>query len=64
MKWCIFNAVNEIDKNENIMLTKRNAGDTKRIDLAAAVIDALSEIQGLRDAVEFDRYIKSDEFGL
>lgn len=64
LKWCIFNAVNEIDKNENIMLTKKNAGDTRRIDLVSAVIDALSEIQGLRDAVAFDSYIKSDEFGL
>jgi phage terminase large subunit-like protein len=63
LKWCIFNAVNETDKNENIMLTKKNAGDTKRIDLAAAVIDALSEIQSLRDAVAFDSYVKSDEFG-
>lgn len=39
------------DSKENIMVTKKYAGDTKRIDLLAAAITALTRIQALREAI-------------
>lgn len=42
LEWCISNAYQEQDSNENIKLSKKNAKDTQRIDLAAAVINALT----------------------
>jgi phage terminase large subunit-like protein len=49
LKWCIANAVTETDSNENIKLSKRNATDTKRIDLIAAVINAMVRLPALRE---------------
>jgi len=50
LKSAVANAMQETDKNENIMLTKKNASDTKRIDPLAAVIDALVHVQDLKEA--------------
>jgi phage terminase large subunit-like protein len=41
LTWCLANAMVVADKQENIMLSKKNASDTKRIDLLAAVITGL-----------------------
>lgn len=53
LKWCIGNAQQIVDSNENIKLSKKNASATKRIDLLAAVINALVRIESLRDASRF-----------
>lgn len=50
LKWCAGNAVQIQDSNENIKISKKYANDTKRIDLLAAVINALVRIQSLKDA--------------
>jgi phage terminase large subunit-like protein len=50
LKWCVGNARQEQDKNENIQLTKKNADDTRRIDLLAAIINAIVRIESLREA--------------
>ena len=50
LRWCVGNAVQEQDSNENIKLTKKNADDSRRIDLLAAIINALVRIESLRDA--------------
>lgn len=63
LKWCVGNAVQIVDTNENIMLSKKNAGDTRRIDLLAALINALVRIQPLKEAVNYAEYVKSDDFG-
>lgn len=63
LKWCAFNAVQIVDTKENIMLSKKRAGDNRRIDLLAATITALVRIQSLRDAVDYAAYIKSADFG-
>lgn len=47
LKWCLANAVTETDSNENIKLSKRNASDTKRIDLIAATINAMVRLPAL-----------------
>jgi phage terminase large subunit-like protein len=48
LRWCLANAKTETDSNGNIKLSKKNASDTKRIDLAVAVIDALVRLPALR----------------
>lgn len=50
LKWCVANAVVEQDANENIKISKKNAGDTKRVDLLAAGINAMVRVQALRDS--------------
>lgn len=50
LTWCVGNAVQQVDSNENIKITKKNVNDTKRIDLLAAVINAMVRIQSLREA--------------
>lgn len=50
LTWCVGNAVQQQDSNENIKITKKNVNDTKRIDLLAAVINGLVRIQSLREA--------------
>jgi len=64
LKWCVGNAVQIVDTKENIMLSKKKAGDTRRIDLLAALINALVRIQPLKDAVNYSEYVKSDDFGM
>lgn len=63
LKWCVGNAVQIVDTKENIMLSKKKAGDNRRIDLLAAIITAIVHIQILKDAVDYAKYIKSDDFG-
>lgn len=50
LKWCIGNAVQQTDSNENIKLTKKNKDDSRRIDLLAALINALVRIETLKEA--------------
>jgi len=64
LKWCLANAVVDSDNNENIKLSKKNAGDTKRIDLLAAAINALVRIQALREAEDYRSYVKSGNYSL
>lgn len=40
--WCFSNAVEEIDSNGNIKLSKKNKDDSQRIDVAAAIMNAFS----------------------
>ncbi len=50
LKWCVGNAVQIQDSNENIKVSKKYATDSKRIDLLAAILNAMVRIQSLRDA--------------
>ena len=43
LTWCLSNAVEVTDNNGNIKLSKKHKDDSQRIDLAAAVINALSQ---------------------
>jgi phage terminase large subunit-like protein len=63
MKWCVGNAVQIVDTKENIMISKKNASDNRRVDLLAASLNALRQVQELKDAVDYANYIKSDDFG-
>lgn len=44
LAWCIANAVECIDNNGNIKLSKKNKDDSQRIDLLAAIINAMVRI--------------------
>lgn len=50
LTWCLGNARIEQDNNENIKLSKKNASDTRRIDLASALINALARLPALEEA--------------
>ena len=54
LKWCVGNAKVKIDSNGNIKLTKETANDTERIDLLAAIINALSGLPRLKEAAGND----------
>jgi phage terminase large subunit-like protein len=66
LKWCLANAVVETDSNENIKLSKKNASDTKRIDLAAAFVNALVRLSALKNAGggDLSEKILSDGWGM
>ena len=53
LKMCIANAVQIVDSKENIMVTKKYAGSTKRVDLLAAGLTAMTRYQPLCDASRF-----------
>jgi len=63
LRWCISNAVQIIDSKENLMISKRKAVDTKRVDLLTAIITAMVRVQVLREASDFSKYVMSDDFG-
>jgi phage terminase large subunit-like protein len=64
LTWCVGNAQEIVDSKENIMISKKKAKDSRRVDLLAAGIDGLFRIQPLRDATSYQDYVNSDEFGL
>ena len=63
LRWCIANAIQVEDHNENIRVAKKSKGSSQRIDLLAAVLNAFVRYQALRDATLFQNYVDSDEFG-
>jgi phage terminase large subunit-like protein len=65
LTWCLENAREVQDNNENIKLSKKNASDTKRIDLAAAAINALVRLDALREACrDVNAEIKAGKWGM
>lgn len=49
LKWAVGNAKEIVDTKENIMLSKKNAGDTRRIDPLACIVTALVQINALKE---------------
>ena len=65
LTWCLSNAVVETDSNENIKLSKKNPSDVRRIDLAAAVINAMVRLPALRQSHgDLNERIMSDDWGM
>ena len=62
LRWCIANAVQREDRNENILISKPNKSSAKRIDLLAAILNALVRKQSLQDAAPPD-YTDDEDFG-
>lgn len=59
----LVNALLITDTKENIMVSKKFAGDTKRIDLLAASITSLVQKKSLEEASNIAKHINSNEFG-
>ena len=63
LTWCVGNAQEIVDTKENIMISKKKAGNTRRVDLLAAILDAMIYLQPLQEAQKYAKYIKSKDFG-
>ena len=64
LDWCVSNAYQYSDTNENIRLSKKNKDDSQRIDLLAASINCLVRLVTLDEIVgDISERILSDDFG-
>ena len=64
LDWCVSNAYQYSDTNENIRLSKKNKDDSQRIDLLAASIDCMARLCAFDEVVgNIDEKILSDDFG-
>lgn len=54
LKWCLANAKEHRDNNDNIKLSKESKDDTQRIDLLAAIINAMVRLPVLKGATGKD----------
>ena len=65
LKWNLANAITVTDNNDNIKLSKKNASDTKRIDLLSAVIDGLVRWQILKEVSrDINAEILAEDWGM
>ncbi len=66
LKWCVYNAKEVTDNNENIKITKKNVSDTNRVDLLTAILTGMVRLPALRDAgpVDISDEILNDEWGM
>lgn len=64
LDWCVSNAYQYSDTNENIRLSKKNKDDSQRIDLLAASIDCLARTAAFDEAPQdISEAVLSDDFG-
>lgn len=64
LDWCVSNAYQYTDGNENIRLSKKNKDDSQRIDLLAASINCMARLAAFDEVVEdISDKILSDDFG-
>jgi phage terminase large subunit-like protein len=64
LTWCVGNAKEIVDTKENIMISKKNAGSTKRVDLLTSSLNGIFRIGPLQEMLKYQQYVNSDEFGL
>lgn len=63
LDWCVSNAYQYTDANENIRLSKRNKDDSQRIDLLAAAVDCMARAAAFDDAAQdLNERIMADDF--
>lgn len=60
LTWCLSNAVEVTDSNGNIKLSKKHKDDSQRIDLAAAVINAL--VRAMVNESQFDTEAATEDY--
>lgn len=64
LDWCVDNAYQYTDGNENIRLSKKNKDDSQRIDLLAASINCMARLCAFDEVIgNIDEKILSDDFG-
>lgn len=62
LTWCLANAVEQVDSNENIKLTKKNVMDSRRIDAIAAVLNAFVRASQ-RPTEDVNAIVGADDWG-
>lgn len=62
LTWCLSNAVEVIDNNGNIKLSKKHKDDSQRIDLIAAVINAMVRAMVGDGRIDLNAHIMDEEF--
>ena len=62
LMWCLANAVETTDENANIRLSKKNASDNRRIDAAAAVINAFVRASQ-RQEIDLNEVVGAEDWG-
>ncbi|WP_405131890.1 terminase TerL endonuclease subunit [Paenibacillus sp. FSL H8-0317] len=60
LTWCLSNAVEVVDNNGNIKLSKKHKDDSQRIDLIAAIINAM--VRAMVRDVDLNSHIMKDDF--
>ena len=63
LTWCLANAVEVSDTNENIKLSKKNMNDSRRIDAIAAVINAFVRASQ-RQEEDVNGIVGADDWGV
>ncbi|OPA77504.1 terminase [Paenibacillus selenitireducens] len=62
LTWCLSNAVEVVDNNGNIKLSKKHKDDSQRIDLLAAIINAFVRAMLDEGDTDLNEHILSEEF--
>ncbi|MEC0092876.1 terminase large subunit [Paenibacillus macquariensis] len=62
LTWCLSNAVEVKDNNDNIKLSKKNKDDSQRIDLIAAIMNAMVRAMVGDSRINLNEHIMSDDF--
>lgn len=62
LTWCLANAVEIVDTNENIKLSKKNVSDNRRIDAIAAVMNAFVRASQ-RQEIDINAIVGADNWG-
>jgi phage terminase large subunit-like protein len=60
LAWCLSNAVEVVDNNGNIKLSKKHKDDSQRIDLAAAIMNAMVRALTNEQPVDVSKYADND----
>lgn len=62
LTWCLSNAVEVQDNNGNIKLSKKHKDDSQRIDLIAAIINAMVRAMTNDTGIDLNAHIMSEDF--
>lgn len=64
LRWAVANAQEIVDTKENIMISKKNASSTRRVDPLTSILTAMTRLQSLKEGhVNLDD-ILSDDWGM
>ncbi|CAH1190323.1 hypothetical protein PAECIP111893_00275 [Paenibacillus plantiphilus] len=62
LTWCLSNAIEVSDNNGNIKLSKKHKDDSQRIDLIAAILNAMVRAMTRDNSIDLNEHIMSEDF--